>query len=105
MIEEDKKLAIIPVGYSHGYMRQLGKDAYVLIKNKEVKIIGKILMDQMYIDVSSLEEVKIGDEVVLLGDGVEAEKVAEFSGTIADDIISKISPRIERVFIKERSSE
>ena len=105
VIEEDKKLAIIPVGYSHGYMRQLGKDAYVLIKNKEVKIIGKILMDQMYIDVSSLEEVKIGDEVVLLGDGVEAEKVAEFSRTIADDIISKISPRIERVFIKERSGE
>jgi alanine racemase len=59
----------------------------------------------MYIDVSSLEEVKIGDEVVLLVDGVEAEIVAEFSGTIADDIISKISPRIERVFIKERSSE
>lgn len=105
MIQEDKKIAIIPVGYSHGYMRQLNKEAYVLIKNEKVKIIGKILMDQMYIDVTKLNELKIGDEVVLLGDGVEAEIVAEFSETIADDVISKISPRIERVFTKEKSSE
>ena len=104
-VNDDKKIAIIPVGYSHGYMRQLRKEAYVLIKGIKVEIIGKILMDQMYIDVSELNEVNIGDEVVLLGDGVEAEKVAQFSETIADDVISKISPRIERVFIKERSSE
>ncbi len=104
-IEDNKKIAIIPVGYSHGYMRQLSKNAYVLIKDVKVRIIGKILMDQMYIDVTKLEEVKIGDEVVLLGDRVEAERIADFSGTIADDIISKISPRIERVFIKEREVE
>lgn len=101
ILNEDKKIAIIPVGYSHGYMRQITEEAFVLIKNKKAKILGKIFMDQMVIDITGIENLKISDEVIILGDGIEAEVIAEFSGTIADDVISKISPRIERVFIKE----
>ena len=101
ILDEAKKIAIIPVGYSHGYMRQLNSDAFVLLKGEKVKILGKIFMDQMIIDVTNVEGLKLGDEIVLLGDGVEAEVIARFSDTIADDVISKISPRIERVFIKE----
>lgn len=101
VLEKDKIIGIVPVGYSHGYMRQLSKEAYVLVNGTKAKILGKIFMDQMIIDVSDLKKVAFGDEVILLGDGLEAEAIAEFSNTIADDIISKISPRIERVFIKE----
>ena len=100
VLEESKKIAIIPVGYAHGYMRQLKKDAFVIVKGRRCRILGKVFMDQMMIDVSNIE-VSFGDEVVLLGDTVEASVIGEFSDTIADDVISKISPRIERVFIKE----
>lgn len=99
VLEENKKIAIIPVGYAHGYMRQLNKDAFVIVKGQKCKILGKVFMDQMMIDVSSTE-VSFGDEVILLGDQVEASEIGGFSNTIADDVISKISPRIERVFIK-----
>lgn len=101
ILEEDKKIAIIPVGYSHGYMRQLTEDAFVIINNKKAKILGKIFMDQMLVDITDIKNVEISHEVIILGDGIEAEIIAGFSGTIADDVISKISPRIERVFIKE----
>lgn len=100
VLNETKKIAIIPVGYSHGYMRQLSDKAYILIKGRKVRIIGKIFMDQMVVDITDTKNIKVGDEVILLGDGVEAEEIALFSGTIADDIISKISPRIKRIFIK-----
>ena len=99
-LNKNKKIAIIPVGYAHGYMRQLTKEAFVIIRGNKCKIIGKVFMDQMMIDVSDIE-LSFGEEVILLGEGIEAMEIAEFSHTIADDVISKISPRIERVFIKE----
>ena len=99
-ISEKMKIACIPVGYAHGYMRQLSDKGYVNYKNVRCPVIGKVCMDQMIIDVSGVEDVRIGDEVVLLGEGISAEELADLSGSIADDIICKISSRIERVVIK-----
>lgn len=100
ILKDDKFIGVIPVGYSHGYMRQLSGKGYILIKGQKCPIIGKVFMDQMSIDFSKMENIQIGDEIILLGDGVEAEVLAKLAGTIADDIVSKISPRIERVIIK-----
>lgn len=96
-ITEDKTIAVVPVGYSHGYMRQLSNIGYVMVEGRRCDIIGKICMDQMIIDVTHLEELEIGNEVIILGEGITAEKLGELSGTIADDIICKISSKIERV--------
>ena len=100
--ETDEKLniACIPVGYAHGYMRQLSNKAYVKYKGNSCPIIGKVCMDQMIIDVTGVGGASIGDEVVLLGDGISPEELAEMAGSIADDLICKISSRIERVIVK-----
>jgi alanine racemase len=97
--KSDKKrlIATVPVGYSHGYMRQLSNKSYVMINNKKCMILGDICMDQMVVDISEAGQVDIGDEVTLLGGAISAETLGEMAGTIADDILCKISPKIERV--------
>lgn len=98
-LNENKIIATIPVGYSHGYMRQLSNKAYVLIKDIPCRILGDICMDQMLIDISDLREVEVEEEVILLGENLKPEILGELANTIADDILCKISPRINRILI------
>lgn len=95
--DRNRLIATIPVGYSHGYMRQLSNKACVLINNKRCRVLGDICMDQMVVDITEIGDISIGDEVTLLGGEISAETLGEMAGTIADDILCKISPKIERV--------
>ena len=99
LLREKKTIATLPVGYAHGYMRQLSNKGYVLIKGEVCNILGDICMDQMLIDVSHLKEVEVEEEVILLGENLKPEILGELANTIADDILCKISPRINRILI------
>ena len=61
-------VATIPVGYADGYLRKLAENGKVIIKGEFAPIIGRICMDQFMIDVTNFPDVKIGDEVILLGE-------------------------------------
>ena len=61
------KIAIIPIGYFHGYRRSLSNVGYVLINGKKAPIIGMVNMSMMIVDITSIKDVKKGDEVVLIG--------------------------------------
>ena len=98
------KIAVLPVGYYDGYPRQAGNaNSYVLIKGTRCAVLGRICMNMMIIDVSHLPAVKVGDPAVLIGqDGkaqVSAEQLAEWSGTIQYDIVSRINPNLERILV------
>jgi alanine racemase len=80
LAQEDKKIAVVPVGYSHGYSRSLSNLGRVLINGKRVMVIGSVNMNMMIADVTKLPRVKVGDEVVLIGrQGEHAISVASFS--------------------------
>lgn len=97
-VEKDMCIGTIPVGYSHGYMRQLSNKGEVYISGEKYPIVGKICMDQMLVDISKMNKSrKLGVEVELLGENITPEYLAYLSGTIADDIICKISPTIKRI--------
>ena len=87
----ESKIATIPIGYADGYTRLLTSKAEVAIKGKRVPIVGKICMDQCMIDVTDVEDVKIGDEVILFGDGSgnspHIDEIAEALGTINYEVI------------------
>ncbi len=70
-------IAVLPIGYTHGFPRHLTGKGHVLIKGVPAPIIGKICMDMMMIDVTEIPEPKIGEEVVLLGRQGEREITAE----------------------------
>ena len=66
------KIAIIPTGYADGYNRLLSNNGYVLIQGKKARILGKICMDQMMVDITDIREAGVGDIVTLVGtDGME----------------------------------
>ena len=95
--EKKMRLASIAVGYADGYPRAMSNKGYVIINGKKAKIVGRVCMDQTVVDVSGIDDVKIGDEVLLFGKDLPVEEIAEISGTINYEIITNISPRVPRV--------
>lgn len=98
------KIATLPVGYADGYMRLLSNKAEVLIRGKRAKIIGNICMDQCMVDVSDIEEVRVGDCAVLFGydelnNILSVDELATHIGTINYELICAVSKRVARVYI------
>lgn len=76
------RVATVPVGYADGYPRSLSGKGYVLIRGKRCPILGRICMDQMMVDVSALEDARVGEQVVLMGqDGEESITAAQVGDT------------------------
>ncbi len=99
--DKKMKIATITAGYADGYPRLLSNKGYVLINGKKANIVGRICMDQMCVDVTEIENVKMGDEVILFGKELSVDILAELTGTINYEIVCGISPRVPRI-IKDR---
>jgi alanine racemase len=100
---QDTKIAIIPVGYWDGYDRKLSSVGNVLIGGKRCKIIGRICMNMFMVDINHLSDVKVEDEVVLIGqqdeENITVEELAQKIGTINYEVITRINPLIPRIYI------
>lgn len=98
-------VATIPVGYADGYLRKLSENGKVIIKGEFAPIIGRICMDQFMIDVTNIPDVKIGDEVILLGEknGLKynADDMAKKLDTINYEVTCMLKSRLPRVYIKD----
>ncbi|EKX78400.1 alanine racemase [Clostridium botulinum] len=100
------KIAILPLGYGDGYTRFLSNRGKVIINGQYAPIVGNIRMDQCMIDVTDIKEVKVGDEVIIIGkDNInnlryDAEDIASKVGMTSGEIMSIISKRVPRVYIK-----
>jgi serine/alanine racemase len=102
--KKDGKLAVITIGYGDGLPRELsGKKAKVMIRGEKIPIVGRICMDQLLADVSGVQKVEMGDEVILIGrDGkkkIKAEEVAEEAGTITNELLCRLGDRLERILV------
>ncbi|MBE6729033.1 MAG: alanine racemase [Ruminococcaceae bacterium] len=95
----DKKmrLATISVGYADGYPRALSNKGRVLINGKFANIVGRVCMDQTIVDVSHIDNVNIGDEVILFGQELPVDEIAEICNTINYEIVCGISKRVPRI--------
>lgn len=96
-------IATLPVGYADGYTRMLSNKAKVIINGKFANVVGRICMDQCMVDVTDIPNVKVGDEVVLMGESqgksITADDIAAMLGTINYEVICMISKRVPRVYI------
>jgi alanine racemase len=97
------RIAYVPLGYGDGYPRNLSGKGVVLIRDQRCPIVGRVCMDWLLVDVTSLEGVEVEDEVVLLGHGEEAsvtaDELADLSGTIPYEILCRVSKRLLRVYV------
>ena len=99
--QKQTKVATVPIGYADGFRRDFSNGWKVLINGKKVPIIGKICMDSFMADVTELEDVKIGDEVIIWdNENITLEELAEKCNTINYEILCTISERVPRLFMK-----
>jgi alanine racemase len=97
-------IATLPVGYADGYPRSLSNAADVLLRSRRCPIAGRVCMDQLMVEVPDGLPVRVGDEVVLLGqqggEVIDADELAGKAGTIAHEILTGIGPRVPRVYLQ-----
>lgn len=100
--DKKRKIATISAGYADGIPRLLSNKGYVYINGKRAPIIGRICMDQFCIDVSDIEDVKIGDTAEIFGKNISVTEVAKIAQTIGYEIICGVTKRVPRIKINER---
>jgi alanine racemase len=98
--EKETLVATLPVGYADGYSRLLSGRGEVLIKGYRAPLIGRVCMDMCMIDASGVENVTPGDEVILFGEGLAVEEVAEKIGTINYEVVCAVGKRVPRVYVR-----
>jgi len=100
--KRESKIATIPIGYGDGYPRGLSSRGRVLINGEYAPIVGRICMDQLMVDVTDIENINEGDEVVLIGkqgnNEILADEIADLTDTISYEIVCGINKRVPRVY-------
>ncbi|HBF8535878.1 TPA: alanine racemase [Clostridioides difficile] len=93
-------IATVPIGYADGFTR-IQKNPKVLIKGEVFDVVGRICMDQIMVRIDKDMDIKVGDEVILFGEGeVTAERIAKDLGTINYEVLCMISRRVDRVYME-----
>ncbi len=96
------KIATLPVGYADGYWRLLSNRGAVLVRGKRAPLAGRVCMDYIMADVTGIEDVAVGDQVVLYGrqgdEEISVDEIASLAGTINYEVTCALSARVPRVY-------
>ncbi|MBK5271180.1 MAG: alanine racemase, partial [Bacteroidia bacterium] len=102
IVNKDSMIATIRIGYADGYPRRLGNGVgKIWIKGKLFPVIGIVCMDMIMVDVTGIDKIKEGDEVIIFGKELPVQQLAEWAGTISYEIMTGISQRVKRVYYEE----
>ena len=104
--KDDMTVAVLPIGYSNGYLRSLSNTGFVLVRGLRCPVIGRVTMDQVIVDVTPLgmsgDLPRLGEEVVLLGNqkgaNISADEVAHWAGTISYEILCSLGNNLPRIY-------
>jgi alanine racemase len=105
VLKSDTKLGVVALGYADGIPRSTNNLAGVFVDKKRAPIIGRVSMDQFVVDLGITSAAKTGDEVIVFGDGSDGEYTvdewAKAANTINYEIITRIGPRVPRIYPRE----
>ncbi len=100
--KKNMTVATLPVGYNDGYWRVFSNKADVLVAGKRCRVLGRVTMDQIMVDVSKVKNVKLGDEAVLLGrqgsQEISADELSKLADTIHYEIVCSLGNRLPKVY-------
>ncbi len=103
LANSDIKIAVIPVGYAHGFSRNLSNQGIVLIKGQRVSVVGTVNMNMITVDVSQVNSVEKGDEVVLIGKQGDLEisvsSFSEFSEQVNYELLTRLPENLPRLIV------
>ena len=98
------RVATVTCGYGDGYHRAASGKASVLIRGRRARIIGRICMDQMMADITGMDDIRVGDEAVLIGrsgnEEITANDLAEWCNTISYEILLSAGSRVVKQYEK-----
>lgn len=100
------RIATVPIGYGDGYTRLYSNQAWAVIRGKRVPLVGRVCMDYCMFDATAVEDIQVGDEVILFGrpeDQVTADELAEIIGTINYEVVCLLNSRVPRVYVNDIS--
>lgn len=107
-LEKDTVVATVSVGYADGYPRKLSCSGRVIINNHYAKVLGRVCMDQIMVDITEIPEVVIENDVILLGRSrdcsITAEDIAGECGTISYEVLCDIGKRVPRIYTSLRKN-
>ncbi|HSQ45757.1 MAG TPA: alanine racemase [Lutibacter sp.] len=103
LANSDIKIAIIPVGYAHGFSRNLSNQGIVLINGQRVSVVGAVNMNMISVDVTQINSVEKGDEVVLIGKQGDLEisvsSFSEFSEQVNYELLTRLPENLPRLIV------
>jgi alanine racemase len=94
---EDMPVGVAAIGYGDGYPRHASSGTPVLVNGRAVPLIGRVSMDMITLDLRGQPDARVGDPVVLWGEGLPVDEVAQRAGTIAYELLCHVAERIPRV--------
>jgi alanine racemase len=92
--KEPMSIGVVACGYADGYPRHAGTGTPVLVAGKRTRIVGRVAMDMLCVDITDLEEACIGTPVTLWGEGLPAVEVAAAAGTVSYELLCGLAPRV-----------
>jgi len=99
------RVALVPIGYGDGYHRLVSNRGAVLIRGRRAPILGRVSMDQIVVDVSHLDGVRMEEEVVIIGrqseEEITATEVAQWAETIHYEVVTSLLPRVPRLYLRQ----
>ena len=97
--ERDSRIATVTIGYGDGYPRLAANGTPVLVNGRRAPLAGRVSMDMITVDVTGLDDVQVGDEVVLWGDGLPVGEIAQHAGTIGYELTTRMPQRTPRIVV------
>ncbi|MGE5378999.1 MAG: alanine racemase [Bacteroidota bacterium] len=94
----ETRIVTIPCGYGDGYFRRMTNHAQVVIRGRKYPQVGRICMDQFMVNAGD-DDIQVGEDVSLLGDGITAYDLGEWAGTNEYEVLTNISARVPRVYL------
>ncbi|MCB1646702.1 MAG: alanine racemase [Pseudomonadales bacterium] len=92
------RIAVVGIGYADGYPREVPPDMPVVVQGQRVPIVGRVSMDSLMIDVTSIREPMVGEPVELWGEQLPVDEVAMLAGTLGYVLMSRLTPRVRREY-------
>ncbi len=100
--QQDTRVGVVSIGYADGYPRSAQNGTPVLVKSgsgsRRTGLLGRVSMDMISIDLTGLNDVQVGDEVVLWGKGLPADEVASYANTISYELFCKVTKRVSFIY-------
>ena len=95
----DMQIGVVAIGYADGYSRHAKDGTPVYINDTRTRVVGKVSMDMITIDITDVPNPEIGDRVELFGENVSVDEVAKYCNTISYEIFTKITKRVYKSYV------